>query len=226
MLRLSKFRGNANVGVFARATDAYVLGPPSLEPGEREALREALEVPLTDVTIGGTSLVGSLVAANRHGAVVADVVTDAERAKLHDVIERVTVISHRLNAAGNNVLVNDKGGLCNPDLPAGVVDELSRALGVQLVGGTLAGLKTVGMAGVATNSGVLVHAKSTPQEQEHARQALGVEVMLGTINQGAGFVGAGLVANARGAVIGADSTAIEVSRIEDALGFLPPQPTA
>ncbi len=224
MLRLLNVAGNPNVGVFARATETHCFLPPSVGAKQRAQFEEALEVPSVASTVGGTSLVGALLAANRHGIVVADFATRRELTAFRKAGLPLLVLDDRLNAAGNNLLVNDTGALCNPDYSDRTVRWFEKALEVPVHRGTLAGLGNVGMAGVATAHGVLVHPKSTPEEREETRRALGRDVMVGTINHGTGLIGAGLVANGRGAVIGDASTSIEIGRVEDALGFLPVAP--
>lgn len=221
MFKLLSVAGNPNVGVVARATDTHAFVPSNVTAKEFKEFEEAFEVPVHRLTLGGSSLIGSLVAANTRGILLADFATKVELKQWRAVGIPVHVLEDRLNAAGNNLLVNDHGALCNPDYSDRMVEELATFLGVPVQRGTLAGLGTVGMAGVATNHGVLVHPKATPEEREAARRALGRDVMVGTINQGTALIGAGLVANSKGAVMGSQSTGIEIGRVEDALGFLP-----
>ena len=44
--------------------------------------------------------------------------------------------------------------------------------------------------------------------------------MIGTVNHGSPVIGSGLIANSKGAIIGNQTTGIEMGRIEEALGFL------
>jgi len=86
--------------------------------------------------------------------------------------------------------------------------------------GDLAGVRTVGTAAVANNTGVLCHPKATDEELDALEDALDVRADVGTINYGAPLVGSGLIANDAGYVIGEDTTGPELGRIEDALGYL------
>ena len=227
MLSLVEFTGNSNLGVFARATETHVLLPHILPPAQRLDAEQALEVKPVVSTIGGTNLLGSLTAANRHGVALSDIVTAAELRNLERSGLNFAVFEARPNAMGNNILVTDKGGMCNPAFDDEAVAAFQEFFQVPFVRGTLGGHGTVGMAGIATALGVLVHPKATPEEREEARRVFGHEAMIGTVNHGMGLVGAGLVANSKGALIGRASTAIEINRIEDALGFLPvPEPRA
>lgn len=220
MLRLLSFAGNPNVGVFVRATERHLFSSPLLSDKEVAEAAAALEVPSVRLHVGQSNILGSLMAANSHGAIVPDYALKSETRVLEKAGLKVFRLKHNLNAAGNNVLATDRGALCNPEFPDTLVANLAKTLDVPVARATLAGLGTVGMAGVATGRGVLVHPKATAAEREAARRALGGDVYPGTINHGTVLIGAGLVANTKGAVIGAASTTIEIGRIEDALGRL------
>lgn len=225
MLRLLNVGGNPNIGVYVRATESHIFVPFLATKREIQGVQEALGGQLVQTSIGGTSLCGSLMVANKRGIIVGDIVNARELKVLRTTKLEILDLEDPFNAVGNNVLATDDGALCNPEYPDEVIADFERVLGVKVTRGTLAGLGTVGMAGVATPGGVLVHPKSTPEEREVARRAFGREVMVGTINHGTGLIGAGLAANSRGAAIGDASTNVEIARIEDALGFLPVQPS-
>src|SRR5688500_9659496 len=89
--RLDPF-GNPNVGVYVRATSRHLFVPPGITAQNVRDLEEALGHAGTEVTIGGSPLVGSLMAANARGAVVADFTTDAEM----EVVRRTGLKVHRM----------------------------------------------------------------------------------------------------------------------------------
>ena len=218
--RLDPF-GNPNVGVYVRATSRHLFVPPGITALNVKDLEEALGFPAIEATIGGSPLVGSLVAANRNGAVVADFATDDEMA----VFEKagLTVLrleQSRLNAAGNNVLCNDHGAIVHPDLPAKSVKSVADALAVPVERASIAGLPTVGTAAAATNRGVLAHPLASDAELAFLKKALHAHARIGTVNHGHGLVGAGLAANQNGVAAGSRTTGIELGRIDEALGFL------
>ena len=53
-------------------------------------------------------------------------------------------LDDRYNAAGNNILVNDKGALINPDINPELYREIAETLQVEVVPGTIAGQNIVG----------------------------------------------------------------------------------
>ena len=218
--RLDPF-GNPNVGVYVRATSKHLFVPPGITELNRRDLEEALGHPAIELTIGGSPLVGSLVAANAHGAVVADFATDEELARIEKAGLRVLRLEHsRLNAAGNNVLCNDHGAIVHPDLSAKNVKAVTDCLGVPVERAAIAGLPTVGTAGFATNKGVLVHPLASESELGFVKRTLHAPARIGTVNHGHGLVGAGIAANQNGVAVGSRTTGIELGRIDEALGFL------
>lgn len=218
--RLDPF-GNPNVGVYVRATSTHLFVPPGITALNVKDLEEALGFEAIEATIGGSPLIGSLVAANKNGAVVADFATDDEMAVLRKAgLNVLRLEQSRLNAAGNNVLCNDHGALVHPDLPAKSVKSVAEALGVEVERGSIAGLPTVGTAAAATNKGVLTHPLASEAELAFVKKVLRAPARIGTVNHGHGLVGAGLAANQNGVAAGSRTTGIELGRIDEALGFL------
>ncbi|MFQ5910594.1 MAG: translation initiation factor eIF-6, partial [Thermoplasmata archaeon] len=79
------------------------------------------------------------------------------------------------------------------------------------------GLKTVGSVAVATNKGVVCHPKIRNEERKLLEDVLKVPVTIATANYGTTYVGACVVANSKGAVVGSTTTPIEIGRIEEGL---------
>ena len=220
MLRAS-FAGSAYVGVFARATDDCLLVRPDAADELVDELAEELAVVAVPTTVGGASTVGVLATGNENGLLVSNRVLDFERERLETALDvPVGALPGTVNAAGNVVLANDYGAFVHADLGPDAVAIVEETLQVPVERGELAGVRTVGMAAVATNAGVLCHPKSTDEELDVLEEVLDVRADVGTINYGAPLVGSGLLANDSGYVVGEDTTGPELGRIEDALDYL------
>jgi translation initiation factor 6 len=210
------FAGSPYLGVFVRATDRAVLMPPSTPgPIEREFAR-VLGAPAVRTTVCDVEVVGALTAANSHGFVVGDVLDRDERRAL-EALAPVAAVLERRNAMGNNVLANDVGALVHPEFTDATVAAVAEALRVPAARGTLAGLGTVGMLGVATNRGAVVHPKATEREAAFAEKLLGVPVHRSSANFGVPVVGACVVANSRGLVVGRPTTPVEIVHLQEGL---------
>ncbi|MFB6250567.1 MAG: translation initiation factor IF-6 [Halobellus sp.] len=220
MLRAS-FAGSPYVGVFARATDHILIVRSDADEDVVDAMAEELDVPAVATTVGGSGTVGALAAGNENGILLTSQATEREKEVIESAADLpVAELPGTINAAGNVVLANDYGAYVHPDLSDAAVEAVESALDVPVADGQLADVQTVGTAAVVTNDGALCHPKSREPELEALEDHLDVRADIGTVNYGAPLVGSGLVGNAAGYVAGEDTTGPELSRIEDALGYL------
>jgi len=213
------FNENPNVGVFCRANDDIAFIRRKLSAAIKKKIISALDVELIELNIADASIIGSLLAINSNGAVVTDFIDDENLKNIQNQGLKVSIISDRLNAAGNDILVNDKGALVHPNLGNETLKEIEETFNVPVIRGTIGSLSTVGMAAVVTNKGLLCHPKVTEDEKRQLEKIFNVDVMIGTINHGVPLIGSGLIANTKGAIVGNLTTGIELGRIEEALKF-------
>ncbi|MDD5616893.1 MAG: translation initiation factor IF-6 [Candidatus Methanoperedens sp.] len=218
MKRRLNISGTSVLGVFGTCTENFVFVPPDISDETLKDLEVSLDVTGVRISVGGSSVVGSLIGGNSNGVVVAGFILERELRKIRKYT-RAARLSGGLNASGNLILSNDNAALVHPDLPDKAVGMIQKALGVDVRKGTIGGLKTVGMAGIATNKGVLVHPKTTTNEIAVLEELFNLPVDIGTVNFGSHLVGSGILANSKGYVAGEDTTGPEITRIEDALGY-------
>jgi len=207
------------LGVFALATDKIAILPSRFAVREKIVL-DALGVPVIRFSISRSSLIGVLAAANSNGFLTSDMLEPEEEEILRKNGLKVAKIPGRFTAIGNMVLVNDNGALVSPDFPSEELPIIKETLGVPLERATIAGLKNVGAAAVATNKGVLVHPDITEEESRVVERVLRVPVDVGTACGGIKYLGACVVANSHGAIAGENTTGPELGRIESTLGFI------
>jgi len=219
-LELMNFNENPNLGVFCRTNDAVAFIQKGLSKKQRKNISKILEVKVVELSIADASVIGSLLSINSTGAVVCDFI-DKDSLKIVEENDlNVCVIGDKINAAGNDILVNDYGALVHPDFKEKTIKEIKDIFEVPIYKGTISSLKTVGMSAVVTNKGLLCHPKVTDDEKRILEKVFQVPVMIGTVNHGSPVIGSGIVANTKGAIIGDSTTGIEMGRIEEALGFL------
>ncbi|MGD1004355.1 MAG: translation initiation factor IF-6 [Methanoregulaceae archaeon] len=219
MERTVTFAGDPHIGVFSRVLDDVAVLPPEATDIFKQAIKSALDVELVETTIQDSSIIGSLVAGNRKGFVVSGLATKKEIAILSEHRE-VMLLSETMNAAGNVILVNDKFAIIHPDMEKENAQEIGEFLKVDVMQTSLGGIKTVGMAGVVTNKGMIVPPRATEQELAKLSEFCGIPVGTGTINMGGSLIGTGVLVNTRGYIAGAQTSGFELGRIEDVFGFL------
>jgi translation initiation factor 6 len=219
MDRTITFAGDPNIGVFARVVGDIAIIPPESPDEFKAAVKTALQAELVETTIQGSSIVGSLVAGNSRGLVVSGLATDEEVAILSKH-RKVFLLHESMNAAGNVIMANDTFAAVHPDMPVDMMHAIGEFLEVEVFTLVLGGVSTVGMAGVATNKGVIVHPRATDQQIARIEAVAKIPVGTGSINMGSGLVGTGLLVNEKGYLAGNATSGFELGRVEDIFGFL------
>jgi len=207
------------LGVFACCTEETVLVPHLTRPRTINLLERCLGRPPIPFQVAGSSLLGSLICGNSKGFILTSYATNEEINRLSDYGD-VARLPGKISAVGNVILSNDNAALVHPALSERACERISKTLGVQVEYGTIGGLKTVGMAAVVTNKGLLAHPRLTDAELAILEDLFQLPVDVGTVNFGSPLVGSGILASSRGYVAGKETTGPELGRIEDALGFM------
>jgi len=216
LLRRLEIAGNPYVGVFCAANDERFVVAQDVPKSAIRHIEGALDARSIVTHVGHSTVVGSLLALNSKGILASPFIEEDE---IEAIGDDVYPLPHRLSAVGNNVLCNDQGAVVHPGYDDETVAFIQEVLGVPTVRGTVAGIRTVGAVAVATNKGAVCHPHARPAEMDLLKSTLRVPVMITTANYGAAQVGASIVANSHGAVVGGRTTPIELGRIEEGLGL-------
>lgn len=219
MMGFSRYGGNANIGVFAVANEELAFVAHDSSDDFVESIGKTLSVKTVRATVADSFVIGSLVAMNSSFAVISGLASEREISILNKEIETV-VLDDKLNAAGNNILINDNGAIVNPDFDKKTIKMLEKTLGIEVVAHTIADINTVGSVCRATNKGAAVHPEATDSDIELIKDILKVDdVGRTTLNHGCRFISPCVLANTKGALVGDESTPIEMGKLEDALAL-------
>jgi len=212
---LLDFAGNPYIGVYCRVSDRYGI-LPDVYSSAKTSIENGLGVEVVVSYVSESAVVGAMCAMSNAGVVVPALATPEEIALLEKHMN-VCVINDKLNACGNNILMNSKHALLNPELGKKTAKQIHDVLGVETMYGTIAGVKTVGMCALINDSVMLVHPKIKPEEKKKLKDFFGVKIFECTANFGVPYVGACTLMNAHGALIGSKSTPVELMKIQEAL---------
>lgn len=217
MMRTITIQESPVIGAFATCTEDLALVPLGTPEKTCDTLSQLLQVNVVKTLVNGSIIVGSLCRGNSNSLLVPRGSTIRGQENIEIPIHEVP---GKLNAVGNVVMANDTAALVHPELGDRAIEVIEKTLKVDVRRGTIGGAKTVGMAGIATNKGILVNPRATSSELELLEELFGLPVDIGTTNFGTQMVASGLIANSKGYVAGSQTTGHELGRIEDALGFL------
>ena len=224
-LRKGTMKNSPFVGVFAKATDAFVLVPKQAQKKEIAGLRDFFGVEIISTNIVNSSLLGVYAIANKHGVMLPELSEESELKQLEQAGLRVKKLSWKeeekkktTEALGNLFALNDSKGVYSKMVPKEKVKEIENFLKVELEQVEIAGSDLVGSAMVATNRGFIAHAGTTKKELEFLEKLLGVKGKATSANYGDPFVGKSVVANSNAALVGLHTTPHEMFRIDEGLG--------
>jgi len=219
-MKRTGYFGNSWIGLFTRSNRTHTFVPIDTTDKMIATIEENLKTEVIKTLIGGSNLVGLYMAMNSNGAILPNIASDEEIALVKKTGINVYRSHEKHNAHGNNLLVNDKGGLVNHEISQPERNRMEDVLGIKLLDGSIAKYNTVGSCAIATNKGFIAHFATSEAEIELLRNTFGVNGSKGSINTGTGFIQLGAVANDKGYVVGEQTSAFEMGRIEEALGFI------
>ena len=215
----SDILGSDQVGIYLAVCGNVVFHPHELNEAALSRIDEYLGLERHPMTVGGSTLVGALIAGTTKGLAVADIATESDIDALTSFGD-VVVMEGGVNTAGNLILCNANGAIASPSIPEDGLEIISEVLGVPVGVSSIAGEDVVGSLGVANDQGVLLHPDVHPDEVRLIENVLEVPPMVGTVAFGSPYVGAGLAASNNGVIAGRETTGPELNRIEDALGLI------
>ncbi|MBI4095900.1 MAG: translation initiation factor IF-6 [DPANN group archaeon] len=222
---ITELEGNSNIGLFGIATDKFCLVGRTVSEIKIKEIEKVLRVPVFQIGLYGTELVGLFCAANSSTVLLPDIVSEHElktlRANLAKINVSVSVIKTEHTALGNTILLNNKSGIISEAYDKKAVAEIKKAFpNVEFVQMDLSGLPTPRTVGIVTDCGGIFSPNLSDSEIKKIEHVFGFEIGLGTVNLGNPFVSTGIIANSNGFVIGRASSGYEISRVDESLGFI------
>ena len=215
----SDILGSDQVGIYLAVCGNVVFHPHELNEEGLARIDQYIGLERHPLSIGGSNLVGALVAGTTKGLAVADIATESDIDALTSFGD-VVVMEGGVNTAGNLLICNENGAIASPAIPDDGVEIISEVLGIQVAVSSIAGQDIVGSLGAANDLGVLLHPDVHPDEVKVIEEVLGVAPMVGTVAFGSPYVGAGIACSNNGAIAGRETTGPELNRVEDALGLI------
>ena len=112
-LHLVDLYRSPNIGIFLKANDKVILVPKGIASSKAEKLATDMDVSACHTSVGGTRLLGPLIAMNNKGVVASRMIEDYEMEEISSKTGlKVTRLESRFTAVGNLVAANDHGADC------------------------------------------------------------------------------------------------------------------
>lgn len=218
--RQFSYYGNSWIGMFIAGNDSVAFIPVDALDVVKKTIEHYLKTRVIKTTIAQSNLLGLYVAMNNNGIILPNIATEEEAALFRSLGLNVYLSRERHNAHGNNIAVNNLGGVINPAVSGAERKKIADVLGVELVPAKIASYATVGSACIVSDRGFLAHYQTTDEELKSLEEVFRVRGERGTMNTGSGFVAYGAAANKNGYVAGELSTAFELGQLVKAMDFV------
>jgi translation initiation factor 6 len=192
-----------NIGIFIRTNDKYLLVPRGLAATKTSKLSKFLGVKFVKISVGGSRLLGPLLALNNRGILTSRLIEDEELYTIKKITGlQVERVPSRYTSIGNLIASNDKGAVVSNLFNKDSIEIISNVLDVPLLIMDIASQTQVGAMLMTTNQGAIIHPKASDQEILKVREVLKVNVESATVNSGVPFVASGVVANSKNIIVG------------------------
>lgn len=216
----TNFNGSPNVGLYGYATSEYLLLGESLPEGKEQEVAEALgSIPVHQLRIAGTGLLGVFLAGNARTLLVPPIAFPNELKQLTMLKIPYVVIETNHTCLGNTIACNDHGAVISTEFSAEEKARIEEALGVRAIQLDIADLKSPGSFLVLNNDRGIVHRDVSEEDKARIEEALKVELFPATANLGTPYLHAGILSNRHGFVVGDASGGPEIVHIDEALGY-------
>lgn len=217
-LNTGTIRASPYVGIFAATSDEVTILPESTLPKEEEKVRELLQTRIVTCSLAASSVVGCLCRGNKQGFVFPSIVEDKELEQLRE--KKVNVLRTQTNLClGNWIALNDSVLVHHKRFPQKVVDEIAEFLKVKAISVNWEFTELVGASLVLTNNGFVVDPRIPEKAFLELEKAIGIKGKWSTANYGDLHIGNSLLANTKGALVGSNSTNVEIVSIDDGLSM-------
>lgn len=216
------FEGNPEIGSFVRLTNKYIIIGRSRNPNVLNFFKENFDCPIVETTINTIRTVGAQCVGNSRGLVLPDTCTDQELQHIRNSLPpqiKVVRIQEKLNCLGNIICCNDHACLVNSEIEEENLKILEDVLEVPVYRHTIGGESLVGTYAVVNNQGMLTGPNVSEEQLKELSEIMNLRVIAGTVNAGAGAVGAGIVANDWVHISGTKCTSVEIKVAETVFDF-------
>jgi len=216
---LTKILGTPDFGPYMLVGNSYLLIHAKMrdDPKGLKEIKEALGVEEV-IFYEPRREVG-----NDNGIVFPYVAPEDEVVRIANELKsdvNVAIVRTRFTALRNNILVNNKAGLVNPEMfsrEKDVVKSIEEVLDVELIPYKIANVPLVGSVAVTNDRGAFIHADATDEEMKFVKEVLKLDkVSRGYVND-TPYVSVGVGANNNGVVIGDETSPEDVMNIVETL---------
>ncbi len=218
MIYKASIYGNPFIGLFIKSNEKICLVGPSTSEKIIKII-ENFAIPIK-ISIAESDLIGLFCSMNSHCIILDRLTKDEE---LNDIKNKIKEIGIDMNvyrmktnfSPGNNICINDFGGMVNYKMDKREIKEIEENSNVEIFPRRINGFSTIGSTIFTTNKFFIAHPKITTEEFNDVKKILKVNGYAGTLNSGFPFPSAAIAGNTKGCIVGNLTTGFEIYRLNE-----------
>ncbi|MEM0201309.1 MAG: translation initiation factor IF-6 [Candidatus Micrarchaeaceae archaeon] len=212
--------GDEFIGAYCIVSDSVCITGSKLKKSDSELFEKVLLITPTHLSASGSDLIGLFGRANKNGILLSNSTYNSEFKNFKNHYKDITVeiLESDLNAIGNNILVNDKIAIINPDYKEKDVKKIKDVFDVEVIQMEIAGYKTIGSHNILTNKGFVVN-NNVSEEEFESLKSISKSISQSTANKGSLSIGISVITNSNGIIFGKNTSGFEMANIQDGLNI-------
>ncbi|MEM2115998.1 MAG: translation initiation factor IF-6 [Candidatus Woesearchaeota archaeon] len=213
------FQENPAIGLYAFANNKFCLIRSGLSKNLLSKIEETLKVPVYEVSICESDLIGAYIAGNDNILLVPSIALESEIELLKKICDKhnvnLVVLEVIENALGNNLIIGNKKILLNSDFSKREVKKIEQKTKMQVEQIKIPEISAIGSICRFNSRGGICG-----KYKELFSEKLEIKFEEGTVLHGSIFVSIGVITNNFGCILSKENTGIEIAQIDEALGFV------
>lgn len=219
-ISLMDFNGNPNIGIYMYVNDKFCLLGQKVNEEKKKEIEKTLQVPVYEINIIGTELIGIFLAGNNEFLLCPEVF-EREKEILKEICEKHKVklinIPEIKNTFGNNICFGEEEILINGNYEKEFIDKIKKETKLKIIEIKSKTYEAIGSTAIFLNGKYFF---SQDYEKIEIKNIFDKIAGIGTINSGSSYISSGIVGNSLGVILGSHSTTIEIQNIVETLEYL------
>lgn len=217
-----KILGSVNIGLYAKATNKYLIYYSDIVKRKVNKLINKLGVYGLPIKPVNTRVISPFVAANSYGMVISKYVDLDIKENIKRMADEfnlnIVELDVKYTAIGNLIAMNDKTAIVSPLISHKARREIADILDIEIISTTIGRASYIGSLLMINNKGALAAPIIRDDELDVIKSFLNVDVYMGTVNNGIQFISSGLIANDKVVFVGENTVGRELFVISQAFG--------
>lgn len=217
---LMEIETNPNIGLFMFANDKFVLAGKNFNSSQIEEIKKTLNVPVHQISILGTDLIGVFIAGNNEKIIIPNIYS-YELEELKEIMKQYDIeiieIEDKINTFGNSITLTKDSVLIGSEINKNLKEKIEKETKLKTF--QIKNEQYTGAGSIFLYANSKLFGSQELQEDE-VKEIISEISGVGSINAGSPFIASGAIGNKFGIILGSTSSTIEIQNLVEALDYI------